>query len=84
MRGMGTAVEGRVQAQQGPGRQIPPGMPEGVMRTEHRVGKHAERAPRKAAIVHSVPVPQTDTGGWGEDPKADGRSIVKELGKKVP
>ena len=53
----------RVQAQQGPGRQIPPGGPEGVMRTEMRVGKRAWRAPRKAAIVHSVPVPQTDTGG---------------------
>ena len=28
-----------------------------------RVAKHAEAVPRKAAIVHTVPVPQTDTGG---------------------
>ena len=28
-----------------------------------------------------VPVPQTDTGRWGEDPKMSERSIVKELGK---
>lgn len=28
-----------------------------------------------------VPVPQTDTGGWGENPKASGTMFVKELGK---
>ena len=39
---------------------------------------------RKAAIVIFVPVPQTDTGRRGENPKADGRSIVKELGKMTP
>ena len=39
---------------------------------------------RKAAIVWYMPVPQTDTGGGGEDPKADGRSIAKELGKMYP
>ena len=26
-------------------------------------------------------VPQTDTGGWGENPKASGPMFVKELGK---
>ena len=31
-----------------------------------------------------VPVPQTDTGRCGEDPKTNGRSIVKELGKLTP
>ena len=40
--------------------------------------------PRKAAIVYPIPVPQTDTGRRGENPKADGRSIVKELGKMTP
>ncbi len=58
--------------------------PGGVMRSELRVAKHAGRASRKAAIVHTAPVPQTDTGRWGEDPKAGGRSIVKELGKMAP
>ena len=48
------------------------------------VGKRAGRLPRKAAMAHAAPVPQTDTGGWGEDPKADGRSVVKELGKMTP
>ena len=28
-----------------------------------------------------VPVPQTDTGGRGENPKTNGRTLVKELGK---
>ena len=27
------------------------------------------------------PVPQTDTGGRGENPKTNGRTLVKELGK---
>ncbi len=49
-----------------------------------RVGKRARRASRKAAIALHMPVPQTDTGGWGEYPKAGGRSIVKELGKTAP
>ena len=49
-----------------------------------RVGKSAGHVPRKAAIVAHAPVPKTDTGGRGENPKADGRSIVKELGKMTP
>ena len=48
------------------------------------VAKPAGRVPRKAAMAHKAPVPQTDTGGWGENPKAGGRSIVKELGKMAP
>ena len=31
-----------------------------------------------------VPVPQTDTGRQEEDSKANGRKVVKELGKLVP
>ena len=58
--------------------------PEGVIRIEIKVGKHIRYVPRKAAIVSYTPVPKTDTGGWGENPKADGRSIVKELGKIAP
>ena len=30
------------------------------------------------------PVPQSDTGGPGEHPKAFGRTLVKELGKLTP
>ena len=31
-----------------------------------------------------VTVPQTDTGRWVEDTKANGRTLVKELGKIAP
>ena len=48
------------------------------------VAKHRETLPGKAAIARTMPVPKTDTGGWGEDPKAGGRSIAKELGKMAP
>ena len=35
----------------------------GVMRSEIKVAKCVSHVSRKAAIVHAVPVPQTDTGG---------------------
>ena len=37
-----------------------------------------------AKYVLLVPVPQTDTGGRGENPKTDGITIVKELCKITP
>jgi hypothetical protein len=41
--------------------------------------------PRKAARGASlVTVPQTDSGGRGEYPKARGRMLAKELGKLAP
>ena len=42
--------------------------------------------PRKAPVesTASVTVPQTDTGGRGEDPKALERTLPKELGKMTP
>ena len=49
-----------------------------------KVGKHAKEPSRKATIVYEMPVPETDTGGRGENPKAGGRSVVKELGKMAP
>ena len=39
---------------------------------------------RKAAKSGKVPVPQTDTGRRGENPKTNGRTLVKELGKMTP
>ena len=50
----------------------------------NEVAKCADPVPRKAAMAFRVPVPQTDTGGWGENPMAGGRSIAKELGKMTP
>jgi len=42
--------------------------------------------PRKAPVESTagVTVPQTDTGGRGEDPKALERTLLKELGKMTP
>ncbi len=43
------------------------------------------RLPRKVpAGVPVVTVPQTDSGGQGEYPKAFERSLSKELGKMTP
>ena len=35
-------------------------------------------------LIISVPVPITDTGGQGENPKVSERTMVKELGKMTP
>ena len=41
--------------------------------------------PRKASGGGGLlTVPQTNTGGWGEYPKALERTLVKELGKLAP
>ena len=42
--------------------------------------------PRKAPVelTANVTVPQTNTGGRGEDPKALERTLLKELGKMTP
>src|SRR6266478_5675907 len=42
--------------------------------------------PRKAPVESTavVTVPQTNTGGRGEDPKALERTLLKELGKMTP
>ena len=39
---------------------------------------------RKAVCIIEVPVPQTDTGRQEENSKANGRKVVKELGKLTP
>ena len=41
--------------------------------------------PRKASSEKTArPVPQTDTGSRGENPKVSERTLVKELGKMTP
>ena len=44
------------------------------------------KLPRKAPVelIAVATVPQTDTGGRGEDPKALERTLLKELGKMTP
>ena len=42
------------------------------------------RLPRKSAKhIYTVPVPQTDTGSRGENPKVLERFMAKELGKII-
>ena len=38
----------------------------------------------KPLVRKEVPVPQTDTGRRGENPKVSERTLVKELGKMTP
>ncbi len=38
----------------------------------------------KRLASHLVPVPQTDTGRRGENPKVRGITLAKELGKMAP
>jgi hypothetical protein len=46
---------------------------------------HEAPLPGKAACgVYDSPVPETDTGRLGENPKARERTLVKELGKLTP
>ena len=50
----------------------------------HKLGD--PQLPRKAPVelTADVTVPQTNTGGRGEDPKALERTLLKELGKMTP
>ena len=56
-----------------------------VMGTEIQVGKLLNPRWREKPLGSvKAPVPQTDTGRRGENPKTSGRTIVKELGKMTP
>ena len=56
-----------------------------LMKDRRQVGKHVNpRWREKVLTIVYVPVPQTDAGGRGENPKTNGRTIVKELGKMTP
>ena len=48
------------------------------------VAKQSWKKTRKAVCISTEPVPQTDTGRQEEDSKANGRRVVKELGKLTP
>ena len=54
------------------------------VRDRNQVGKHVWMRARKAVCMSEAPVPQTDTGRQEEDSKANGRRVVKELGKLTP
>ena len=55
-----------------------------VERERNLVAKQFWRRARKAVCMFKEPVPQTDTGRQEEDSKANGRRVVKELGKLTP
>ena len=55
-----------------------------VVRDRKRVEKSSWKETRKAVCISKEPVPQTDTGRQEEDSKANGRRVVKELGKLTP
>ena len=42
------------------------------------------RRREKLCVYEVAPVPQTDTGSQEENSKANGRRVVKELGKLTP
>lgn len=42
------------------------------------------RCQEKLLVRNKLPVPQTDTGSRGENPKVCERTLVKELGKMTP
>ena len=51
---------------------------------EQLAAKQSWIGARKAVCIFEEPVPQTDTGRQEEDSKANGRRVVKELGKLTP
>ena len=53
-------------------------------RDRNQVGKPENVEARKVLVNAKVPVPQTDTGRRDEYSKANGRRVVKELGKMTP
>ena len=56
-----------------------------VMRREVLVPKYPMSHCQENFLVRiSLPVPQTDTGSRGENPKVSERTFVKELGKMTP
>ena len=54
------------------------------VRDRKLVGKYVWTRARKVLWISEAPVPQTDTGRQEEDSKANGRRVVKELGKLTP
>ena len=75
----------RVQASRMSGRQIPLAEIRDVMGSEKQVTKQMTLNCQEKPLVRTMmPVPQTDTGRWGEKPQARERTLVKELGKMTP
>jgi len=64
-----------------PGGHIPRGDGEGNIQVPNWPIPHCREKP---LARQPAPVPQTDTGRRGENPKARGRTLVKELGKLTP
>ena len=50
-------------------------------RNKSSEARESPLARKGASNIVRVPVPQTDAGGRGENPKTNERTLVKELGK---
>ena len=75
----------RVQAVRPSVRKIPLAIGGAVMAREIQVPKSLiSHCQEKRLARNKVPVPQTDTGRRGENPKVRGITLVKELGKMAP
>ena len=68
----------------GAGEENPSGISQGRDADRIKSREAWETRAEKSRYIYHIPVPQTDTGRQGEDPKAGGRSIAKELGKMAP
>ena len=55
-----------------------------VVRERTKVAKCEWNEARKALCIYEAPVPQTDTGSQEDNSKANGRRVVKDLGKLTP
>jgi hypothetical protein len=53
-------------------------------RSAHELGDPTLPRKAPAELTFVVTVPETDTGGRGENPKALERTLLKELGKLTP
>ena len=80
-------MEERVEGGRLRGRQIPP------VEGREPIDREAPRGGPNPGGLHcreklltraDAPVPETDTGRRGEDPKVRGKTLVKELGKMYP
>ena len=73
-----------MQAGREPREANPPGSPETRRRAPLGAKGPIPHCREKPLARLAVPVPETDTGGRGEKPKARGKTLAKELGKLTP
>ena len=81
---MSTPLVERVQASRQALQERPQSQCWGVKGWQESRKQPISHCQEKPLTRPEVPVPQTDTGRWGEKPKAREKTLVKELGKMNP